>query len=388
MNATSNVEVEVETAPTTSQRQAKPTKQTLLRSRIVSVAALCLTVAGVGYLAKNAYHIATDSFVVPVVLSPDSDLVIQSTLSRAALLSERMKISLQREQAEAELYAAEQAIEQLKALHGSVEKSLDWTGVVTNTQAKADTHELDILRRHQAELNSMLAAQEAVVARAETDLAAGLLQKSEYTRETNALGPIRVAIIENERARLLAQTAMDQVLLTRHAMTTGGHGPSTKVATPEMLMQQEQLVRIKCDLLKLEAERRTKSAMRRHIEEEVGKLDELLAQLNKRPIFRAIDASTNVAFIPYTQVEGVSAGGKVYECVLGVFSCTQVGRVTEVLPGEVIVPDPWGSPARGVYAVIALDDQHAAQSKTLRVRSAGKGAGGPGVAKSSTVASK
>ena len=58
-----------------------------------------------------------------------------------------------------------------------------------------------------------------------------------------------------------------------------------------------------------------------------------------------------------------------YECVWGMFSCTAVGRVTEVLPGEVIVPDPWGTLARGQYAVIELDDQHAAQSKTLRVRS-------------------
>jgi hypothetical protein len=95
-----------------------------------------------------------------------------------------------------------------------------------------------------------------------------------------------------------------------------------------------------------------------------------------------------VAFIPYTQIDGVSSGGKVYECVLGVFSCTQVGRVTEVLPGEVIVPDPWGSLARGQYAVIELDDQHAAQSKTLRVRPPSGRASGSSGAKATTVASK
>jgi hypothetical protein len=369
VNAVSNDEETSEMTPT----HAAPTKRTLLGSRIVSVAALFATVCGVAYLAKNIYHIATDSFVVPVVLSPDSDLVIQSTLSRAALLSERMKVTSQREQIEAELYAAEQAIDELKALQMSVGKSLDWTAVVTQSQAAADTTELEILGRQRTALTTMLAAQEAVVARAKTDLDAGLLSVSEYTREENAVVPMRVAIIENERARLLTQTAMDQVLLTKRAMSAG-RGP-TKMTTPEMLGQQDQLVRIKCDLLKLEAERRTKTAERRRTDEELAKLDELLAQLNKRPIFRAIDASTNVAFIPYTQIDGVSTGGKVYECVLGVFSCTEVGRVTEVLPGEVIVPDPWGSPARGQYAVIALDDQHAAQSKTLRVRpSAGSGA--------------
>jgi hypothetical protein len=62
--------------------------------------------------------------------------------------------------------------------------------------------------------------------------------------------------------------------------------------------------------------------------------------------------------------------------------------VTEVLPGEVIVPDPWGSLARGQYAVIELDDQHAAQSKTLRVRAPGARVAGVGGPKPSTVASK
>ena len=363
-----------------------PTKRKLLGSRILSVVALLATVCGVGYLAKNAYHIATDSFVVPVVLSPDSDVVIQSTLSRATLLSERMKITSQREQNEAELYAAEEAIEQLKVLQASVQKSLDWTTVVTKTQATADTSELEILRRHRAALMSMLAAQESVVERAKKDFEAGLLQNSELARDQNALGPIRVAIIENDRAVLLAQTQMDHLLLTKQAMS-GSHG-AARMTTPEMLAQQDQLVRIKCDLLKLEAERRTKNAEHRHIDEELAKLDELLVQLNKRPIFRAIDASTNVAFIPYSQIDGVSSGGKVYECVLGVISCTQVGRVTEVLPGEVIVPDPWGSLARGQYAVMELDDQHAAQSKTLRVRPASAKASGSGGVKAPTVASK
>ena len=233
---------------------------------------------------------------------------------------------------------------------------------------------------------SVLSAQEAVVVRAKKDFEAGLLQNSEVSREENALGPMHVAMIENDRAVLHAQTQMDYATLTKQAMS-GTHGTG-RMATPEMLAQQDQLVRIRCDLLKLEAERRTKNAEHRHIDEELGKLEELLVQLNKRPIFRAIDASTNVAFIPYSQMDGVSAGGRVYECVLGIFSCTQVGRVTEILPGEVIVPDPWGSLARGQYAVMELDDQHAAQSKTLRVRPPSGKTPRNGGAKATTVASK
>jgi hypothetical protein len=54
--------------------------------------------------------------------------------------------------------------------------------------------------------------------------------------------------------------------------------------------------------------------------------------------------------------------------VWGVFACKPVGTITEIVPGEVILPDPWGNPARGQYAVLDLSNHDAAKSKVLRVR--------------------
>ena len=343
------------------------TKRTFFGTRIFSLAALVAAVGGVGYVGNTAYRIATDSFVVPVVLSPDSDLVIQSKLSRAALLNEHARITGKKEEIDAELFAADSAIEQLKNLHASASKALEWTSAVTATQASAGVIDLKALDRQRDEIATMIVGQERFVSQTKLDLDAGLVSKADFAREQQTLGQMRVAAIDNERSRLMTEGQMSQVRLTRQAMS-GGHG---RMSTPEMLVQQDQLVRIQCDLLKLEAERRAKTSERRQIEDEILKINELVAQLNRRPIFRAIDASTNIAFIPYSQLDGVTNGGKVYECVWGMFSCAPVGKVTEVLPGEVIVPDPWGSPARGLYAVIELDDQHAAQSKTLRVRMSG-----------------
>lgn len=351
-----------------------------LGTRLFSIAALCGTVCGLGYVAKAGYQVATDSFVVPVVLSPDSDLVIQSKLSRAALMAEQMRSVTKKEQIDAELVAADQAIDELKGLYASASKSLEWSSAVTATQATAGVSNLRALGDQRGEIASMVTAQESLVAQTKQELDVGLVSKADYARQVQALGQMRVSAIENERARLVGALQMSQNTLAQRALR-GGSGPGA-ISTPEMLQQQDQLVRIKCDLVKLEAERRAKTSERRHIEEELGKLDELLAQLNQRPIFRAIDASTNVAFIPYSQLDGVVNGAKVYECVWGMISCNAVGQVTELLPGEVIVPDPWGSLARGRYAVIQLDDQHAAQSKTLRVRPSG--AGTPPVAADST----
>jgi hypothetical protein len=335
-----------------------------LGTRIFSLAALCGVVCGVGYICKSGYDIATDAFVVPVVLSPDSDLVIQSKLSRASLMGEQVKAVTKKEQLDADLAAADQAIEELKSLQAAAARSLEWTSTLMTSQASAGVGNLRALASQRGELAHMVQAQEDLVEQLKKELDAGLVSKTDYAREVTALRQLRVTAIENERSQLSAAVSMDQVSLTQRALKNG----QGSVSTPEMLAQRDQLVRIKCDLLKLEAERRAKTSERQHLEEELTKLDELLGQLNQRPIFRAIDSSTNVAFIPYSQLDGVANGAKVYECVLGIVACKPVGKLTELLPGEVIVPDPWGSLARGRYAVMELDDQHAAQSKTLRVR--------------------
>jgi sulfur carrier protein ThiS len=102
--------------------------------------------------------------------------------------------------------------------------------------------------------------------------------------------------------------------------------------------------------------------------DELARLDELLKQLKNRPLSRAIVASTDVAFVPYTQLEGVSPGVELVTCTWALFRCRTVGRVKEVLPGEVIANDPWAKTARGQYAILELTDHEAAKEKTLRAR--------------------
>jgi hypothetical protein len=137
---------------------------------------------------------------------------------------------------------------------------------------------------------------------------------------------------------------------------------------PEMILREDQRVRVELELLKLEAEQRTKLAERTLMKDKLAKIDEISAQLKGRPIFRAVEKSMDVAFVPYTQIDGMHAGAAVYECVWGVFHCKQVGSVTEIVPGEVILPDPWGTQTRGQYAVLDLSKHDSAKAKSLRVR--------------------
>ncbi len=343
----------------------KNEKKSTLGTRICSLAALCAVVGAIGCVGNTVYRVSTDGFVAPIILSPDSDMVIQSKLSLAQLVGEQMQVITKKEAIDVEIAAADKAIEQLESLHASASKALEWTTALSAQQASAGSRDFSALDQQRAVLTSMVGDEQRFIERMKKEMDAGLVAKTDYARELQSLKQMQIAALENERAHIVTSAQMSQVRLTQRAIKAGG---TMAIATPEMLMQQDQLVRVRCEIIRLQSERRVKLGEKRHLDDELAKIEDLLAQLKKRPIFRAIEANTNVAFVPYTQMNGVKSGAPIYECVWGVFACKSVGTVTELLPGEAIVQDPWGSPARGQYAIMNLDDAQAAQAKTLRVR--------------------
>jgi hypothetical protein len=336
-------------------------------ARLLSLAALSGVVSGLAYAGGAGYHVLRDAFVAPIILSPDSDLVIQSKLSLGRVIAERQTVAARIEQSHAAAESARRAIAHLEELRGDAGRALDWSRVVTDKQAAAGADALARLAEQKVEVERMTAKQAAYVADVRKNVEAGLVHKAELAREENALGELRVAALQNDRDRLAAELQQRTAVMTQEALRAGPRG--RRLATPEMLSQREELVHIELDLLKLQAELTEKVVQERADREELAKADELIAQMKARPIFRAVESSQNVAFVPYTQLAGVHAGDDVYACdVWGVFACHPVGRVAEVLPGEVATQDPWGTPARGQYALLTLTDPTAAQAKTLRIR--------------------
>jgi hypothetical protein len=137
---------------------------------------------------------------------------------------------------------------------------------------------------------------------------------------------------------------------------------------PEIAASQEHAARAELELMRLAAERRNLQALRRVAEQGLREQRELLGELQARPLYRAIKQSVDVAFVPYDQLDGVHPGARVLACVWGLILCEDVGRVTEVLQGEVSTLDPWGEPARGQYAIVDLDAPAAIREKSLRIR--------------------
>ncbi len=309
----------------------RPRGWAMLLTRLLSLLALAAVLTLFARCAGSAYRAFTDGLVTPIVLSPESETVIQTKVGYSRLVSEREALLARIDGSKATVETLDGAVELLNGLLESSPGDRGLAAAFTGGQAVAD---LSAMRDEQALLAARVKRQQRYVAEVERDLAAGLVRKADLEREQQALNHARVALLQ----------------------------------------QRPQVVRVGVELLKFDAERRASLAQQRADQNALARLDDLLAQMKERPIWRAIETSQDVAFVPYRQMEKVHRGDSVYSCpVWGLFGCSAAGRVLEVLPGEVVSQDAWGGVARGQYAVLALSDPSAARERSLRVRPGRRG---------------
>jgi hypothetical protein len=82
------------------------------------------------------------------------------------------------------------------------------------------------------------------------------------------------------------------------------------------------------------------SARRKILEASIVRQDEILRGLEQSPYLRAIADRASVALVPYDNLDRVAPGTKVLACRVAMVMCREVGRVREVLRGEVSFKHP------------------------------------------------
>jgi hypothetical protein len=90
--------------------------------------------------------------------------------------------------------------------------------------------------------------------------------------------------------------------------------------------------------------------------------------LKQSPYLRAVDGNANVAFVPYSNMDDVRAGAPLYGCALEMLFCRKVGKIVEVMQGEVSFKHPHREKVlRGRMIVVDLKDKGAAEDEVLFV---------------------
>jgi hypothetical protein len=339
------------------------------RTRAIASLTLLLFIAGFSYLGYTGFRALSDSFVAPQILAPNSETVLNNKLKVTELAVERARSMGEAEGLANDVVADDKALGRLAELKNVTANALAFTSSMNQHAASAGSSDLSALGGQAGVLSSMLSKQSEATARAKANMETGLITRADFAKEQQSLDSIKLALLENGRARVQSELQMHQVKLGQSSLAG-----NTEAPMPEVVQREDQMVRIELEMLRLESEKATKNAQRKVLEEKIAAFDQLEDQLRALPTFQASERDLDVAFVPYTQLDGVKAGSDVYQCIWGLFGCTKVGVVTEVAPGEVMAPDPWGNQSRGQYAILKLFDHEAAKAKVLRIRPAASSA--------------
>jgi hypothetical protein len=345
---------------------AKGRRSSSLANRWYAIVMLSLVLGALFWVGRTAYLAFTDSFVAPSILSPDSDIVMTSKLRLGEILVERSRSMAELESLNSDIAESQASLARITAVQAKLRKSMRHALEENKARVSMLQSDLKLLEKQRDVLAKMKSQQEQVVAEVSKGVSSGSLSREGYLKEAQLLHEVSVDERQNERALLQASFNKERALEEQRSLLLRG----SSLPTSEMMAREEQSVRFELDAMRLTSEIRAKKVQVDTLADRIAKNDEIAAQLRNKPIFRAAERRVNVAFVPYTQLEGVERGATVYDCVLGLFWCDEVGSVDEVLPGEVVVPDPWGSLSRGQYAVLNLSVPDAAKAKVLRIRGA------------------
>ena len=354
-----------EIAPPAAAPAEEPARS--LSGRLFAIGLLVGTLAGLGWIAGQIYYVISDSWVAPLHLSPDNDAIAQLRVQREHQLAELSRLDAEVARLDGEIGAIDGAVARLARLRGSAKATLSWQEKQGRVEQKAIGATAQLLERQRATIGKLRDRQRSLLARARDELRAGLVDVATVEREQLAADRLALELdgLQRELAELALRRSQNRTSLA--ALGTPG-GSSDGAQMPEVAAGDEHTARVEVEIERLNAEARGYRALRNAAVASAANQRSLLAELEARPLYRAMSKATDVAFVPYDQLEGVHAGSRVLDCTWGLFHCRPVGRVAEVMPGEVVTQDPWGEMARGQYVVLAIDDPKAVRERVLRVR--------------------
>jgi hypothetical protein len=338
-------------------------------ARVAALAALFASVAVLAWLAVQVHALIADSWVAPLHLSPDNQAITQLRFEHQRHLAEVARLEAEVTRLDGELAAIDTAVARLTGILDSSEQSMRWQADVGTGEAAGVAEAIANLDHQRQLLRQLHQRQLGLVAAARADLAAGLIDRTALDKEEQARDRLALELADNQRQLAEARRRRGQTVANVEAFRSGATGAvAGETRMPEVAAGAEHRLRLDLEILRLQSEARGHRAMRSVAASSIATQKSLLAELESRPLYRAMSQAIDVAFVPYEQLDGVRTGAAVLDCTWNVVNCRAVGRVTEVLGGEVVTQDPWGEMARGQYVVLALDERDAIRERVLRVR--------------------
>jgi hypothetical protein len=175
---------------------------------------------------------------------------------------------------------------------------------------------------------------------------------------------LRTSQLDTEKVEIDAQLSeIDRSVIVNDKFITDLGVTADKPTTPDLWLVHRELEKAKLEKENATGRRapliqRLDSLKLRKVEQ-----DALVKRLEQSPYLRAVNNKIVLAFVPYQNLRNVKLGTRLYGCSWGLVACSNVGKVTTVLEGEVQDVHPHDeSIQRGVMVEIDVSSSAAGET--------------------------
>ena len=335
----------------------KTSKLVVSAYRLLGFFILTLIVALlVGYITESIFYFVSDSWIQPMVVSKGDDKIVSLSSQLAEQQNTRDRIASDLSQAEQAIARQQefqtQFMNTVRADLGGRKLVLGKLRGIAGQYANAGASVTGT--------NSSYAAAER--ARMQREYAAGLIDRRAMMAgnfqgaqiTTSSLGIAEKRVETEARADELQMqvTSLESILADKDA---------SGVLSYEILKIKQEYDNSKLEMNKAIANRDSLKAS-------LERQDEIVKGLSASSYLRALKDNASVAFVPYGNMKGMKEGVSLYGCKLGMVVCHKVGKVIQVLPGEIQGKHPHRDKMlRGQLVEISIEDGAAAQDDVLFV---------------------
>jgi hypothetical protein len=296
----------------------------------------------VGYITESIFYFVSDSWVQPMIVSRNDEKVVQQEAALAEAQNNRDKIA-------SDLKQADDALTMQQAFQAEYSKAIR----ADMKSRKAALEKMrDIAHQYAAARGSITGTNQAFAAasakRLQEQFAAGLVDQHAMMS-----GNFQSAQITTTNLGL-AEIDMEQKADDLAAQSD----------SLEAIVDSKDDAALSYDVLKIKQDYETSKleedkaiATRDALKQSLDRQDKLVKGIQEQGFIRAIKDNAQVAFVPYGNMAGVKPGVTLYGCKLGMVVCHKVGKVIDILPGEIQQKHPHRDKMlRGQLVEIDLED--------------------------------
>ena len=314
------------------------------------------------FIFINLFYICNRSWVTPMIVSSTDSRVMQlnaqyeaERVARDGVASQRLQLQFQREdahrvkQGEDEFQAAFRDMMRAEALDRGAQlamlRSLVGEIQKTRTEMTATSKAFTAIRKEDLE----------------GEYAARLIDKDQATRGGYELSQIASANLALSERDFETNSRMAGLQRAVDALRSGKRSTSYEILRMQHEYEQSVLASKRA-----EGTAKALAASVALLDKTVERYDAQIARMQKAPYLQALDKGLPTAFVPYDNVGAVNVGDAVYACAASVFWCKSIGRVAELLDGEVVEKHPLHSrELRGVLVKLELTEPKAMEHAVL-----------------------